>query len=430
MSKVIVIGAGPMGLASAYQALRDGHQVDVLEASDNAGGMAAHFDFGGLSLERFYHFVCRADHSTFELLRDLGIAEKLVWRPTSMGFYFAGKLNPWGDPISLLTLPETSLMMKLRYGLFAFVCTRRRTWPSLEERSAKDWIIQWCGVAGYNQFWRSLLEFKFYEDAERISAAWIWTRIKRVGLSRKNIMQEEMGYIEGGSETLVHALVDRIKEQGGQIHLSSPALRVNVADGRVSGVDTAAAHYDADYVISTMPIPLVPAIIPDLSETVKAQYRAIKNIGICCVVLKLSRSVSPHFWINVEDENIDIPGVIEFTNLRDLGVTIVYVPYYMPVSHEKFSWSDAQFTRDAMDCLFRLNPSLLESDLLESRVFRLRHAQPVCEVGFASKLPPVQTAIDGLQVADTCFYYPEDRSISESVRLGREMAKRIGKGHG
>src|ERR1019366_10573077 len=103
--------------------------------------------------------------------------------------------------------------------------------------------------------WRSLLEFKFYEDAERISAAWIWTRIKRVGLSRKNIMQEEMGYIEGGSETLVHALVDKIREEGGKIHLGSPALRVNVANGRVSGVDTAAANYEADAVISTMPIP-------------------------------------------------------------------------------------------------------------------------------------------------------------------------------
>jgi hypothetical protein len=28
----------------------------------------------------------------------------------------------------------------------------------------------------------------------------------------------------------------------------------------------------------------------------------------------------------------------------------------------------------------------------------------------------------GLQVADTSFYYPGDRGISESVRLGREMA--------
>jgi hypothetical protein len=52
-------------------------RVDVLEATGTPGGMGAHFDFGGISIERFYHFVCREDHPTFELLKDLGIADKL-----------------------------------------------------------------------------------------------------------------------------------------------------------------------------------------------------------------------------------------------------------------------------------------------------------------------------------------------------------------
>jgi protoporphyrinogen oxidase len=58
LGKVIVLGAGPMGLAAAFEALRGGHEVDVLEATGTPGGMAAHFDFGGISIERFYHFVC------------------------------------------------------------------------------------------------------------------------------------------------------------------------------------------------------------------------------------------------------------------------------------------------------------------------------------------------------------------------------------
>jgi hypothetical protein len=40
-------------------------------------------------------------------------------------------------------------------------------------------------------------------------------------------------------------------------------------------------------------------------------------------------------------------------------------------------------------------------------------------------LPPVATPIRGLQIADTSFYYPEDRGIAESVRLGRQMAAAI-----
>ncbi|MGC1922114.1 MAG: FAD-dependent oxidoreductase, partial [Acidobacteriaceae bacterium] len=54
MPKVVVIGAGVMGLAAAFQALLDGYEFDILEASTEPGGMAAHFDFGGISIERFY----------------------------------------------------------------------------------------------------------------------------------------------------------------------------------------------------------------------------------------------------------------------------------------------------------------------------------------------------------------------------------------
>ncbi len=376
-----------MGLAAAYQAVLDGHEVDVLEANAEPGGMAGHFDFGGTSIERFYHFVCRADGPTFQLLAELGIAEKLRWKNTSMGFFSGGRLNRWGDPISLLRLRGPSLITKLRYGLFVLLCTRKKQWPELETTSAKDWIVRWCGTDGYERFWRDLLQYKFYEYANGISAAWIWTRIKRVGSSRKSTMQEELGYIEGGSQTLIDALVSAIKSRGGRIHLNSPAQRV------------------------------------ELPDAWKRRYDAVKNIGICCVIFKLKRSVSPHFWVNVVDTSHEIPGVIEFTNLRTVGPTIVYVPYYMPVTNPKFRWTDEVMIDDAFDCLTKLNPQLVREDLIEAKVARLRHAQPVCEVGFAEMLPPVQTPIRGLQIADTCFYYPEDRGIAESVRLGREMAR-------
>ena len=38
MPKVVVIGAGVMGLAAAYQALLDGCDVDIFEGSAEPGG--------------------------------------------------------------------------------------------------------------------------------------------------------------------------------------------------------------------------------------------------------------------------------------------------------------------------------------------------------------------------------------------------------
>ena len=68
-----------MGLAAAHRAATLGHEVDLVEAGDRAGGMAAHFDFGGVSIERFYHFVCKTDAPTFALIEELGIADRMRW---------------------------------------------------------------------------------------------------------------------------------------------------------------------------------------------------------------------------------------------------------------------------------------------------------------------------------------------------------------
>ncbi len=423
--RVVVVGAGAMGLAAAYHAAKAGHEVSVFEAGPEPGGMAAHFDFGGLSLERFYHFVCKADRPTFELLEDLGIADRMRWRSTSMGYFSNGKLHPWGDPLALLRFPDLDLVSKLRYGALMFMCTRRDHWDALEQMSAREWITTWCGTKTYDLLWRRLFDLKFYEYADNISAAWIWTRIKRVGRSRRSLLKEELGYIEGGSETLVKTLVAKLEALGAEIIVSQKVDQIVTKDGRVQGVRANGVEHDADDVISTVPTPFVNTMVPDLPEEWKRRYAAIPNIGVACVVFKLKRSVTPHFWINIVDENIDIPGIIEFSNLRPTGDTIVYVPYYMPVTNPKWSWTNDQLADEAFAAIRKINPEVTDADRIDTHVGRLRHAQPICMPGFLSMLPPVQTPIQGLQIADTCFYYPEDRGIAESVRLGKEMAGRI-----
>jgi len=415
-----------MGLAAAYHAVKAGHTVQVLEAAPEPGGMAAHFDLDGLSIERFYHFVCKTDKDTFALMRELGIAGKMRWRKTSMGLYTGGRLRTWGNPVALLTYPGISLWSRLRYALFAFISVKRERWDAIETESARSWITRWCGEEVYNKLWRPLFDLKFYQYSGNVSAAWIWTRVKRIGRSRASIMQEELGYIEGGSQTLVDTLCSEIEKLGGVIRVGAPMQKVLTRNGRVTGVVTALGEESADAVICTVPTPFISAMVPDLPPSLKAKYDAIMNMGVCCLVFKLKRSVSPHFWVNISEPDMAIPGIIEFSNLREVGGdTIVYVPYYMPNDYPKFSWPDNDLLEEAFGYLQRINPELRTEDIIAAYVARLRYAQPVCEPGFAAMIPPVQTPIVGLQIADTCFYYPEDRGISQSVRFGKEMAGRL-----
>jgi len=421
---IAIIGAGAMGLAAAYHALKDGHKVTVYEADTVPGGMAAHFDFDGISLERFYHFVCKTDYDTFELMEELGISKKMKWVPTSMGYFIEGKHYNWGDPISLLTFPLLGIIDKFRYGLTMFLVTKKKSLDHLEHVSAKDWILNACGEKVYKLLWDKLFYLKFFEFSDNISASWIATRIKRIGSSRKSIMQEELGYIDGGSEALVKALCDKITELGGTIKLGQPTKKVVIEKNKVKAIETPSGETKHDKVISTVPLSLVNKMIPDLTQEWKDNIDSINNIGCVCVVIKLKKKLTKHFWLNINDKKIDIPGLVEFSNLRDFGKDhIVYLPYYMPQTHEKFFWSDDKFVEEAKKYIKAVNNTIKDSDIKSIKIGRLRYAQPVCEPGFKDKLLPTQTPIEGLQVADTCYYYPEDRGISESVKIAKQMVK-------
>jgi protoporphyrinogen oxidase len=420
--RIAVLGAGPMGLAVAYQLARDGHQPIVFEADDRVGGMTAAFDFSGLTIERYYHFHCISDHAFLTILAELGIADKMRWVETKMGYWYQERLQPWGNPLALLKFRGLSLVAKFRYGLHAFLCTKRNDWKPLDHVEATGWINRWVGKEAYEVLWRRLFDYKFYEYTTNLSAAWIWSRIRRIGRSRYNIFREKLGYLEGGSETLLQAMCVAIEAHGGEIRLKSPVSKVVIESEEVRGLEVAGRLEAFDKVISTVPLPYVPRLMQDLPADILERFQSVKNIAVVCVIAKLRKALTENFWLNTNDPEMDIPGLVEYTNLRPLDEHIVYVPFYMPGEHPKFAEPDQAFLDKVQRYLKKINPELNDDDFIALHASRYRYAQPICDPGYLNKLPPVALPVKGLWVADTSYYYPEDRGISESIDFGRKMA--------
>lgn len=421
--RIAVLGAGPMGLAVAYQLARDGHQPVVFEADDRVGGMAAAFDFSGLSIERYYHFHAISDHAFLKVLDELGLAHKMHWVATKMGYWFQDRLQAWGNPVALLKFKGLGMVAKFRYGLHAFLSTKRDNWQPLDHEDAVRWIKRWVGPQAYEVLWRRLFDYKFYDYTNNLSAAWIWSRIRRIGRSRYSLFKEKLGYLDGGSETLLEAMRADIERHGGELRLSTPAEKVVIEGMRVRGVQAGGKLETFDKVISTVPLPYVARLMPDLPPAILDQFRALNNIAVVCVIAKLRKQVTENFWLNINDPEMDIPGLVEYSNLRPLSEHVVYVPFYMPGEHPKFAESDQVFLDKVRRYLKKINPSLSDADFIDMRASRYRYAQPICEPGYLDRLPPAHLPVEGLWVADTSYYYPEDRGISESIDFGRKMAQ-------
>jgi protoporphyrinogen oxidase len=112
--RIAVLGAALKGLGAAYQLVKDGRKPVIFEADDRVGGMAACFGFGGPSVERYYHFHAISYHAFFEVMRELELQEKMQWRETKMGYFYQGRVQPWGNPMALLKFKGLSLQAKFR----------------------------------------------------------------------------------------------------------------------------------------------------------------------------------------------------------------------------------------------------------------------------------------------------------------------------
>ncbi len=425
--RIGIVGAGISGLSAAWALARAGHHVEIFQRERDAGGLAGVFDFDGISIEHFYHFLCRGDAGYVRLCEELGLADGIRFAKAGTGFYCDGRSHRFSTPGDLLRFDGMPLSQRLRFGLFVLEAQWRDEWAQLDEIAAKPWLIDRIGKRAYETIWEPLLALKFGDMHDRISAAWVWHRLHRVAKSKGR-----MGYLEGGTRRLLDTLLERLKAMGVALHLERPVLRILSDEGgqRVAGLRLdAGCDYQCDRVVSTVPLPVLANLLPEGWETYAESLRRVHYIGVVCVVFKLKRPVSPYFWYNVHDARIPFNGIIEYTNLNPLDGKhghIVYVPYYTDTHSPIYRMPDEIVVRQSWDALKLIEPGLSDGDLLARHVARAPHAQAICHTGFLKVIPAQQAPIEGLHLLDSVFLYPEDRTQSGQILKAFDCARDIG----
>jgi len=471
--RVGIVGGGVAGLMAAWELSRMGFDVELFEAAGELGGLASSFDFDGINVERFYHFICRTDRALIETCARLGIQEKLAWRRTRTGYYHGGRLHAFSNSLDLLRFPSLSFLEKARFGLHVLHSRRFTRWPVLEDMPATDWLVRALGRRGYDVIWDPLLRVKFDDLHEGISAAWMWHRIHRVAASRRSVFHgEQFGRLEGGSDTLIRALESGARANGARIHLrtringlwiegercrglnlapttANGAMPATVAipgpgtAGAVAGPgappaldgpsekpgETGARRVPFDYVICALPLPVFRDFIPPGPSKYMERIGEIQFIGVVCMILRLKERFTRNFWLNVNDPRIAFNGIIEYSNLCGTeifgGRSIVYIPFYTSSDRPRYRFSDEQLFAEYMAALRIIRPDFSEASVESYRVFRAAHAQPVCHVGFSRSVPPYETPWEGCYLVESTQLYPADRVISGTLRLAQDVTLRI-----
>lgn len=431
MSSVGIIGGGPGGLAVAHDLARAGHDITLFEAASDFGGLARSLELGGIRIERYYHFICADDAGYFRKLRELGIEHKLRWKPTRMGFFYQGTSYPFSSSLDLLRFGAISLEGRLRYGLSVLYCWQMDRWEHLDGVSAETWLVRMLGHETYRATWYPLLKVKFGQYHNEISAAWAWHRVHRIVRSRRTPLHPEvLGYIQGGTDALIAALVAELQQRNALLLPGMRVERIDVSGKRAVGIVTAdGVERHFDHVVSTVPLPLLLGMIPNLPAPYREQLSRIEYIGVICLVFRLRHSLTESYWLNINDDHVPFNGCIEYTNLNEQatpdGSKIVYVPYYLPQSHEWFGYTDEQLVQECVAALRVINPRFSSDWIIGCAVSRDPFAQVICRTGFREQIPAHSTPVQNLYLMDSSQLYPSDRTMSGTFDRAQNVASLI-----
>jgi protoporphyrinogen oxidase len=423
--RIAIIGAGPAGLAAAYDLTRAGHQVTIFEGAPNVGGLAAGFKapHWEWALEKFYHHWFASDSAILGLINELGWSDLVLFPRPITAMYHDGKFYAFDSPLAVLRFPGIPFVDRVRCGLVALYLRLTPRWQPLEQVTADAWMRKWFGPRAYDTMWKPMLVGKFGEEnLPVVNMAWFWARI--------HARTPRLGTFVGGFQAFMDKLADVDRQQGADIRLNGAVTGIRKGAASLD-VETAAGVASFDAVISTSSPALMARLAPDLPPEYSAKLQRLKSMGAVVMVLALRRRLTEGvYWHNLpKPAGFPFLAMVEHTNYMDPkhygGDHIIYCGDYLDPSHPYFSLSKEELLQRFLPALQRINPQFDPTWVKDSWLWKTAYAQPVPPVNHSHNIPDIRTPVKGLYFASMSQVYPWDRGTNFAVEIGRRVAKMV-----
>ncbi len=433
--KIAIIGGGWTGLTAAYDLAKKGYDIELFEAGPVLGGLVAGFALkDGTPLERVYHFLYTTDEHMIGMAKELGVADKLHFYPSSIGAFYDGKMYPFTTPKDLLTFGPLNLVDRVRTGLTGVRLLFIKKWQPLTKVTAYEWLCKWNGKRATDLIWKPLLVGKFDVYWDKITMAWLWTRIHvRQTSKQKGEQTERLGYFDGGFQVMVKRWQEELQKLGANIHTNAKIGSITEVDGKPAlTFEGKQKKYDA--ILSALPSNAFARLgqgHPQMTKAYAKKLNSIDYLGAALMVFTTKKPLTDKYWHQIHDKNAPFLVLLSLDALvgtkKTNGHHIYYIGDYTQNDSKLMQMTDDQVRQKWFAGVKKLFPEFKESDVEESYVFKFRNAQHIVGIGYEDKIPDMRTPLNGVYLANFSQIFPEDRGTNYAVRDGKKVAQLIDK---
>jgi oxygen-dependent protoporphyrinogen oxidase len=420
MNRVVIVGGGITGLATAYYLVKAGIGALVLESADRPGGVIRTEHVGGYVIEAGPDSLLAAKPAAAELCRELGI--ELISAQTGRVYVlWAGRLHALPEGM-LLTVPAR-IGPFLRSSLISPLGKLRAALDLLLPRgtggdeSLGAFVLRRLGREILERIAEPLMANIYLAEADRLSLQATFPRFIEMERRHRSLifaarrLQRPEGLTfqapKGGMGEIVDALAARTEVRCNERVLRvEPGLRVY----------TERSTIEADEVVIATPAHAAAAILTPMSATLAGLLRTIPYVGSTTVSLAFAGA--------------QVPAGTGFVIPRHERRRIVAC-----------SWSSQKYAHRAppghllLRCFMTGEGSIatardeiweilgIHEEPVVARAFSWPAANPIYEVGHAERIRRMQAQLPaGMHLAGSAFH---GIGVPDCIRDARRVAELV-----
>lgn len=428
----VVVGAGPCGLAAAYELHLAGHRPTVLERSGWAGGLSSSFqDSAGFVWDQGAH-VAFSYHGEFEALLDDVMDGDVLQHERSSYIVHSGRMVPYPFQHNLSALADED-------AVECMIDMIER--PDRPVVTYDDYLVTNFGTGIADRFLRPYASKLWTVPSTEMSAEWVTHRVAKADWRTVlgNLVHRRPAPGWGPNSTFSYpgsgGIGEPFRRLAGRlpnVRYRQRVVRVDLEE-RILLLDSG-ERLAYDTLISTMPLTALVAATVRCPDEVREAARALRyNKGLMVGVGATGTVPKDWSWLYFPDPEYP------FYRITNLGL---FSPRNLPEPHEEHvsylaeialpahaPWPDAEAaSRDTVAGLLRSGLLPDRDRVVSVEVRMLPMAYPIPTLDRTAALATILEYLEQYQVFSRGrfgLWMYEYGNMDHAVKMGTDVARRV-----